>query len=303
MIIRSFIFIIFLSLAVNVVNAQSPGRRWAKLFDSEEKTIYMDTTSIRQIDNQLSVWSLLIYSQPQQKEKIDKEVKKIKTQYLINTLTKRYSIIGSLFYDERGRIVGESSIARFGGSNELTQMVADNPMVSLVMDAAKSYNETGIVTSDNSDTDSVENYNESNEDIPDDVTDYNRDIENNNSVENDTVVEDNSTPDTSEPESTDNDYSTDNSNENQQNSSQPYNVQAERSAGSMIFTDGNIYVIQVSAWRSRPDAESAVRKLKNRGHNAFITEAYIPQKGGTWYRVRVGYFKSYNEARNYKRAM
>ncbi len=71
----------------------------------------------------------------------------------------------------------------------------------------------------------------------------------------------------------------------------------------MIFTDGKLYLFQVSAWQSKPDAENAVRKLKNRGHNAFITEAYIPQKGGTWYRVRIGYFNSYNEARNYQTSM
>nr|WP_319776131.1 surface-adhesin E family protein [uncultured Sphaerochaeta sp.] len=178
MITRSFICIILFSLTTNLLNAQDPGRRWAKLFDNNEKTIYVDTTSIRQIDNQLSVWSLLIYAQPQQKENIDKDVKKIKTQYLINTLTKRYSIIGSLFYDDRGRIVGESSIARFGGSNNLTQMVAENPLVTLIMDAAKTYNETGTINFDENDPGRVEEYDESNENIPDDVTDYNRDIQN-----------------------------------------------------------------------------------------------------------------------------
>jgi DedD protein len=48
---------------------------------------------------------------------------------------------------------------------------------------------------------------------------------------------------------------------------------------------------------SYPDAKPAtdlVDRLKNKGYNAFVTEANV--KGKVWYRVRVGRFGSREEA-------
>lgn len=80
-----------------------------------------------------------------------------------------------------------------------------------------------------------------------------------------------------------------------------YNAAMERNVGKMIFTDGYLYCFQVSSWRSREKAESEMKKLKAKGYNAFIVVANLPELDGTWYRVRVGYFESMQEAENVRK--
>ena len=78
-----------------------------------------------------------------------------------------------------------------------------------------------------------------------------------------------------------------------------YNASIERNVGNMIFTDGKQYCIQLSSWRSYEVALREVDRLLAKGENAFITE--VSNKGGlvgTWYRVRVGFFKFLQEARD-----
>lgn len=79
-----------------------------------------------------------------------------------------------------------------------------------------------------------------------------------------------------------------------------YRFEIERNVGGMIFTDGYKYCIQVSSWRNKEKAESEVNKLKTQGYNAFSTEANLPELDGVWYRVRVGFFDSLDEARKVK---
>lgn len=79
-----------------------------------------------------------------------------------------------------------------------------------------------------------------------------------------------------------------------------YRFDIERNIGNMIFTDGYKYCIQTSSWRNKFKAESEVQKLKSQGYNAFIVEANLPELDGIWYRVRVGFFDSLDEARKVK---
>ncbi|MEW6507112.1 MAG: SPOR domain-containing protein [Bacteroidota bacterium] len=64
-----------------------------------------------------------------------------------------------------------------------------------------------------------------------------------------------------------------------------------------VYYDGKSYNVQVSSWRNKDKAEQEVIRLRGLGLNAFIFEAYLPQKGGTWYRVRIGNFKTVEEAK------
>jgi len=66
-----------------------------------------------------------------------------------------------------------------------------------------------------------------------------------------------------------------------------------------IYYDGKNYSYQTSSWPRKLRAEQEVKRLRSLGINAFIVEAYLPQKGGTWYRVRVGSFNSEKEAQDY----
>ncbi|MBK9099364.1 MAG: OmpA family protein [bacterium] len=79
-----------------------------------------------------------------------------------------------------------------------------------------------------------------------------------------------------------------------------YNPAIEKHVGNMIFTDGNTYCFQVSSFRYRSQAEKEALQLRNKGENAFVVEANLPELDGTWYRVRVGYFNSLSEARQKK---
>jgi OOP family OmpA-OmpF porin len=80
------------------------------------------------------------------------------------------------------------------------------------------------------------------------------------------------------------------------NTGRIYNVDAERNVGQMIFTDGYLYCVQVSSWRERAKAESEAMRLESEGYNAFIVIADLPELDGTWYRVRVGYYNTFDEA-------
>ncbi len=66
-----------------------------------------------------------------------------------------------------------------------------------------------------------------------------------------------------------------------------------------IYFDGKNYSYQTSSWPRKIRAEQEVKRLHTLGINAFIVEAYLPQKGGTWYRVRVGFFNSEKETQDY----
>jgi len=71
--------------------------------------------------------------------------------------------------------------------------------------------------------------------------------------------------------------------------------------GSNIFTDGKTFYVQMSSWKNIGKAEQEVKKLRAKGEKAFMVKAYIEEFKGTWYRVRVGDFKSREEAEAYSK--
>lgn len=68
--------------------------------------------------------------------------------------------------------------------------------------------------------------------------------------------------------------------------------------GDNVFKYGNYYVVQVASFRSLSISENEAGKYRNKGFNAFVETAEIPDRG-TWYRVRVGNFSSKEEALNF----
>ncbi len=79
-----------------------------------------------------------------------------------------------------------------------------------------------------------------------------------------------------------------------------YRFEIERNVGGMIFTDGYKFSVQVSSWRNKEKAESEAAKLKSNGYNAFVRETVLPELDGTWYRVRVGFFDTLDDAKRVK---
>jgi integration host factor subunit alpha len=59
---------------------------------------------------------------------------------------------------------------------------------------------------------------------------------------------------------------------------------------------GKSYVVQVASFQDKKLAEAYARNLKKKGYNAFVERAFVEWKGGDWYRVRIGYFDSMEQA-------
>jgi cell division septation protein DedD len=59
-------------------------------------------------------------------------------------------------------------------------------------------------------------------------------------------------------------------------------------------TGARTWSVQVNSYPDARSANELIDRLKNKGYNAFVTEANI--KGKVWYRVRVGRFASREEA-------
>lgn len=74
-------------------------------------------------------------------------------------------------------------------------------------------------------------------------------------------------------------------------------VNADR-IGNYIYQYPEGVVVQVSSWKSRTIALNEVRKYREAGHTAFAEKSEI-QGMGLYYRVRVGFFKSLEEAENF----
>lgn len=78
-------------------------------------------------------------------------------------------------------------------------------------------------------------------------------------------------------------------------------IKNESRVGGNIYSDGSRFYVQVSSWKNVTKAEQEARKLKAKGLDAFVVKAYVEQFKSTWYRVRVGYFKTRQEAEAFEK--
>ncbi|MDX1709422.1 MAG: SPOR domain-containing protein [Desulfobacterales bacterium] len=70
----------------------------------------------------------------------------------------------------------------------------------------------------------------------------------------------------------------------------------KQDAVAQTNTAGPTYTLQAASVRNAGDADRLIQKLKKRGYPAYRSMAKVPGKG-TWFRVRVGSYKSKSEAR------
>lgn len=75
-----------------------------------------------------------------------------------------------------------------------------------------------------------------------------------------------------------------------------YDNQNEKEVSTAIFTDGNLFCIQISSWKNRSQAEKELKSLQKKGYNAFIVSVKPKNRNDIWHRVRVGNFTSLKEA-------
>ena len=60
-------------------------------------------------------------------------------------------------------------------------------------------------------------------------------------------------------------------------------------------------VFGVTVYHDQFPVIEGLRALKRAGHKSFIVSVNMPERGGVWYRVRIGPFNSKREAWTYKR--
>jgi cell division protein FtsN len=56
------------------------------------------------------------------------------------------------------------------------------------------------------------------------------------------------------------------------------------------------FIVQIGSYREEATAQSSVKRLSEKGYQTHLRMKDIPQKGGKWYRVQIGPFKSRFEA-------
>jgi cell division septation protein DedD len=74
----------------------------------------------------------------------------------------------------------------------------------------------------------------------------------------------------------------------------------EKQISNLIFKHGGTYSVQISSWKDRNKAESEAKRLRNMGYDAFIVEKYLSALRSNWYLVRIGFFHSPEEAKQFR---
>ncbi len=72
---------------------------------------------------------------------------------------------------------------------------------------------------------------------------------------------------------------------------------SQKVKNNIYFGNGN-YIVQISSWKSKATAESEALRYGKEGYNALVETAQVPGRG-TWYRVKVGNFKTLSEAERF----
>jgi cell division septation protein DedD len=70
----------------------------------------------------------------------------------------------------------------------------------------------------------------------------------------------------------------------------------------LLHSESGYYSLQVGSFQSFREANKMVRMLERAGHKTYLVSVTMPERGGLWYRVRVGPFLSKKDAWTYKKA-
>ena len=340
--------------------AQSPPKKWTIVQDLQDRIVYLDTSAIKQYENQLSFWGLTHYREPQRLNPFNALVQEVKSNFLVNTVTNTYSVIGTLYYESTGKIVGESSEPRITGQDKFELPLQSGSSVSVLYNKAINFLTGGVLTSEPGEYDPITKTQDTSETtqilasesetkqptiprpgidtvvttVPADeepvklspeeniaiVDEQNKEyldeqkriadsIETSTNFVRDETPEENAVNETQiipvVPPNDDKlpipipDLPVNTPEPAPKNISNSYNDSMDRNIRGNYWSDGNTFVIQLSSWKRINIAEQQVDKYKAQGHNAFIMQVKIPGRG-TWYRVRVGYFNTLEEAQTYK---
>ena len=331
--------IIIISFLTGLAFAQSPAKKWVIIQDLQDRIVYLDTSAIKDYDNQISIWGLTIFRTPQRVTPFTEAVSQIKSNLLFNSVTSTYSVIGTLYYGKMGKIIGESSAPRItGGESNFELPIQPGSSIESMYQKAYTYQTTGKLEPDESEylanTDFSKERPKKN--LTGQVTKNDttpkptgpivltpeqniafideaniKTLEKRDSIA--AVNKQNQTPVVTEPKETEslktkltpptNKADLGNVKIDQKKTvikKYSYDNEKDTNVRDNIWSDGIKYTIQLSSWREKDVAERLVLQKKNEGHDAFLMKVELPRRG-TWYRVRIGYFDTLEEAQNYKR--
>lgn len=289
-------FFILLFIFNQFIIAQSLSNKWVLVSEINGEKIFVDTTTIKHLENQITVLSFTFFSNPKKFPLMNEKVFSTKEQILFTLLNQKYSRIGTLYYNDKLKILGEFSTP---GLNINTQTFAEpidsNQAIKNIYTYCLNYiNKKEQISLEEETRIKNEKKREFLKNIAEKAS---RDLVND--------ISEISVTKKVNKDSTAKAIDSKNANDKRNIFASNKNKEEWKVAddSKTIFTDGTKFVFQVSSWRNKSKAESEVRKLKAQGFDAFIVQANIPQKGGIWYRVRVGYFDSLNEAQNNQRKL
>lgn len=388
-----FVFLLFSKTA----SAQIPQNKWWIVQDLPDKIVYIDTSAVKLTENQVTVWSLVVYRSPIKLNAFKEEISRIKSQYLFNVANKKYAVIGTLYYDNKSRIVGESiSPAITGSGDRFTLEIQPGSPVEKVYEKAQEFLNSGSLQSEPSEFTALDDQNNLESvpaaQIPDTVNREETRFENEpeyklpddplsletfeeaipkkpevdssliaGSTEEDEeekapvdptiytgptakdIIKENKVETPEDKSSTEVEVlnpgdrrvydpvsgkyitlgggttakRTETKSEEkpkQETKKEPpkvttpvkstsYNPDTDKNVKGNIWSDGNLFVIQVSSWKTKSVADNEVSKLKTNGHSAFVFEKYVPSKKSTYNRVRIGYFNTLEEAQEYAKKL
>lgn len=300
--------LLILLIIASTVCAQAPNKNWEKVIELDDQYVFVDTSNIKQIEKQISAIGLSIYKTPVANNPSKKETFAVKTNIVFDTESKKYTIIGTLYYDKLWKIIGESSTPGRSINTALFGMLIDSSkVVSSIYNRSVAYlakySELQKEIKQKSNTNDKKPISKNVQPLKD---------------KNDTVATPKPTRDNLTEKFIDKKLSEEFkpqpdikpaqnkpivNNPEKTKVTGEYDINSDKNVRGTIFTDGNKYCFQVSSWKEKSQAELELKRLISAGHNAFIVEAYLPQKGGNWYRVRIGYFNSAQDADQYRRKM
>jgi len=271
------IFIMIVLFCANIAG-QNLSAEWVPVDTKENSKVFFNKQTIKVFGNKIAVYVLEVFNKPVLNESTQLNTASAKTYYFFYVPKKKFTIIGSIFYDVNGSMTGETR-------NPAPTSIDDQFPYDTENDADVKAIYTGIINYLDENNISYEGKETNSDKWRPSVTEVTNDV---SQVVKNEPKEEPKNKEKEKPKSN--------------SSGAGYDEKNERVARGTIFTDGETFIIQVSSWQDRNKANSEAQKMTRSGHNAFVTEAYVPQKGGIWYRVRVGYFTSLNDAEKYQRS-
>jgi cell division septation protein DedD len=299
------VLFIYFILGVSLFS-QNLDKNWRKIVSDDSLEIFVDSSKVVSYGTDVSVWAVEKFRTPKYVNAIGK-VSAIKTHYLFDKVKRRYVEIGKIYYDKRGGIVNRASSSSgfASGPSPFKKHVSTDANVQNIFNEVISYLIIGKFSSSNSRT-KKKNIKST---IPKDFApppikvDTLEDADKKNIAENEipaleTYTIEKTTESVKKTNTQEKTYPEPNA---KKDTSESYNIAEERGLKNAIFTDGNLYCVQVSSWKTRAYAERELNKLLSHGYNAFIVSVKPKHKRSIWHRVRVGYFTSLQKAKTIQR--